>query len=291
MKNTLHTDTVLTGLIGHPIKQTYSPFIYNVAFEIKKLEYLYLPFDVPAANLTNAIKGMMALGIKGFNITIPHKVNIMQLLNNVSDEAATAGAVNTVVNDMGKLSGYNTDVHGVVKSLEKYKSNIAGQEVSVIGSGGASRAVVYTLIRHFKPGKINIINRTEQKAESLKDYFNSKIKFDSIRCFDLFSPNTENIIKDSKLIVNATSVGMFPETDDSVIQNEKLFSKEQVVFDLVYNPLKTKLLSLAAKQGAKTVNGISMLINQASKSFELWTGEVMPVEQVERSLELFLGNL
>lgn len=290
MKDTLHMNTMVIGLLGHPIKQTYSPFIYNMAFDINKLDFIYLPFDVPASNLRNAIKGIIALGIAGFNVTIPHKVNIMQLLNNVSEDAAVVGAVNTVVNDQGKLSGYNSDVYGILKSLEKYKNVLSGQEMTVLGAGGGARAVVYTLIRYFKPAKINLINRTEQKAEALKTYFSEKMKFDNFKCYELFPPNLVEILQNSKLIVNATPVGMFPESDDAIIPLEKSFHKEQIVFDLVYNPTRTKLINIAAKQGADVINGIPMLVNQASKSFELWTGETMPVESIVRSLELFIGH-
>ncbi len=290
MKNTLHMNTVLVGLIGHPIRQTYSPFIHNVAFDLKKLDYLYLPFDVPAANLGNAVKGMVALGIKGFNVTIPHKVNIIQLLNNVSDEAAGVGAVNTVVNDLGRLSGYNTDVYGILKTLDKYKSSIAGKEMTVAGAGGSARAVIYTLIKYFKPAQINIINRTDQKAEALKKYFSDKMKFEAIKCYELFPSNLVEVFQRSGLIVNATPIGMYPETDDAVISLENAFNKEQIVFDLVYNPSRTRLLSIASKQGAKVINGTEMLVNQASKAFELWTGEIMPVPDIIRSLEMMIDN-
>jgi shikimate dehydrogenase len=288
MKDTLHMNTMLVGLIGHPIKQTYSPFIHNLAFDINKLDYLYLPFDVPVSNLRNAIKGVVALGIAGFNVTIPHKINIMQLLNNVSEEADAVGAVNTVVHDLGKLSGYNTDVYGVLKSLEKYKSDLDDREVSIFGGGGGARAVIYTLIRYFRPAKINLINRTEQKAEGIKTYFSEKMKFDDFECYELLPANLVDILQNSKLIVNATSVGMYPETDDIIIPLEKSFNKDQIVFDLVYNPVKTKLLNIASKHGAQIISGIPMLVYQASKSFELWTGETMPVESIKRSLELFI---
>lgn len=290
MKDTLHMNTMLIGLLGHPIKQTYSPFIYNMAFDINKLDFIYLPFDVPPSNLRNAINGIIALGIAGFNVTIPHKVNIMQLLANVSEEAAAVGAVNTVVNDMGKLNGYNSDVYGVLKTLEKYKSIISGQEMTVLGAGGGARAVLFTLIRHFKPARINIINRTQQKAEALKTYFSEKMKFDDFKCYELFPPNLIEVLQNSKLIVNATPVGMFPESDDAIISLEKSFNKDQIVFDLVYNPTRTKFTTIASKQGATVINGIPMLVNQASKSFELWTGETMPTESIARSLELFIGH-
>ncbi len=195
----------------------------------------------------------------------------------MSDEAAGVGAVNTVVNDLGTLTGYNTDVFGVLKSLDKYKASLAGKEVTIIGAGGSARAVVYTIIKYFKPSHINIVNRTEQKAEALKKYFSEKMKFDAIKCFEIFPDNLGEVFRNSKLIVNATPVGMYPETDESAVSQPDYFTRDQVVFDLVYNPAKTKLLDIASKQGAHVINGIEMLVNQASKAFQLWTGETMPV--------------
>ena len=290
MKNTFHLDTQLIGLIGHPIKHTYSPFIHNVASQMKGLNYIYLPFDVPPANLRNALRGMVALNIKGFNVTIPHKENIIQYLNEVSEEASIVGSVNTIVNDMGKLNGFNTDVDGVLATLMPYKQDLVGQEVSVVGAGGAARAVVYTLIRYFKPKKIYIINRTEQRAEALKNYFIAKMKFNSIKTSELFPPMLVKVFSGCSLVVNTTSVGMSPENDDSITTLEDSFAKGQIVFDLVYNPPQTKLLRLAASQGAIVLDGIKMLVHQAAKSFELWTGEQVPVDELYNSLVMLVKN-
>lgn len=290
MKDLFHINTKIIGLIGHPIKHTYSPFVHNIAIELKKLNYIYLPFDVPAASLRNAVKGMNALGIKGYNVTIPHKENIIQYLNNTSEEASIVGSVNTVVNDHGKLLGYNTDVHGVLETLNPYKEDITGSQVCVVGAGGAARAVIYALIRHFKPQKIYLINRTEGRADSLKTYFSAKMKFDAFKTRELFPPDLVEIFRDSKLIINATSVGMFPENDDTITTLEDSFMKDQVVFDLVYNPPKTKLLQTAEKKGAIALSGLRMLISQAAKAFELWTGEQVPVDDLQRSLQLYLAD-
>jgi len=290
MKNLTHVNTKLLGLIGHPIKHSYSPFIHNAAFEIKKLDYIYLPFDVTKSNLKSAIKGMSILGIQGFNVTIPHKENILDMLNTISEEASIIGAVNTVVNDHGELNGYNTDVYGVTETLAPHKKDISGSVISVIGAGGATRAVLYSLIRNYKPKKIYLINRNEQKAESLKNYFSEKIKFDSIETKELFPPDLVEIFQNSKLIINATSVGMFPEVDDSVTDLGESFKKGQIVFDLVYNPIKTKFLQLAQQHGAEILDGLSMLIYQAAKSFELWTGEEMPQEQVRNSIKYYIED-
>ena len=283
MKDTFHLNTKIIGLIGHPIKQTYSPFIHNVAAQMKNLDYIYLPFDVPTANLRNAMRGMIALNIKGFNVTIPHKENIMQFLNNVSDEASIVGSINTVVNEMGKLHGYNTDVDGALATLIPYKNEINGMDICVVGAGGGARAVIYALIRYFKPKKIFIINRTEQRAEALKNYFSDKMKYTSIKTRELFPPDLVKIFKDSKLIVNATSVGMFPDSDDIITSLSDSFVKDQLVFDLVYNPPETKLLQLAASNGAIVLDGVKMLVHQAAKSFELWTGEKVPIDELQRS--------
>lgn len=288
MKNSYHLNTKLTGLLGHPIKHTFSPLIHNVAFQLKQLDYIFLPFDVPSSNLKAALKGMIALGIKGFNITIPHKENITQFMNNVSEEASIIGAVNTVVNDMGKLTGYNTDVNGIYETLLPYKDDITGNEISVVGAGGAARAVIYTLIRYFKPSVIYLINRTEQRAETLKNYFYDKMKYDSFKTRELFPPDLIDVFKNSKLIVNATSVGMFPDSDDAITNLNNSFTKDQIVFDLVYNPPQTQLLKAAAAEGAIALDGLKMLVYQAAKSFELWTGEEMPVEQVYKALQLYI---
>jgi shikimate dehydrogenase len=290
MKDSFHLNTQLLGLLGHPIKHTYSPFIHNVAVELKKLNYIYLPFDVPVSNLKNALKGMVTFGIKGFNVTIPHKENILHFLNDVSEEASIIGAVNTIVNDHGKLSGYNTDVHGIIETLNPYKESINGERVCVVGAGGAARAVIYSLLRYFKPRRIVIINRTEERAESLKNYFKDKMKYDSFKTMELFPPDMIPVFKESKLIINATPIGMFPDSDDSITSLEDSFFKDQVVFDLVYNPPQTRLLQIASKKGAVTVSGLKMLVYQAAKSFELWTGEQMPVEEIHKSLQLHITS-
>lgn len=290
MKDSFKTNTKLLGLIGHPIKHTYSPYLHNIAIEMTGVNYVFLPFDVLPTNLKNAVKGILTLGIAGVSVTIPHKENIIRYLNGLSEEASTIGAVNTIVNDLGKLQGYNTDAEGVLETLLPFKSRIAGEEVTLIGAGGASRAVIYTLIRHFKPKQINLINRTERRAEVLKEHFAAKMRYDSFQVFELFPPDLVSVFKNSSLIINATSVGMFPENDDTITTLSKSFSKDQIVFDLVYNPPKTKLLEIAEAEGAKTVDGLTMLIHQAIRSFELWTAQTLEFEKLYRALLSVIKN-
>lgn len=290
MKDSMHLKTQLVGLIGHPIKHTYSPFIHNVAFELTGLDYIYLPFNVVPVNLKSAIKGLVALGYKGFNVTIPHKVKVKEFMSKVSEEASLVGAINTVLIEDGKLFGYNTDVAGALETLYAYRKEITGNECVVIGAGGSARAVIYTLIKHFRPSRIHLVNRTEQRAETLRQFFKTKMKFDSFTVNELIPPDIKELVKSSALVVNATSVGMHPDEDDAVLTQKDIFTKDQIVFDLVYNPTQTKLLKLAQSNGARTVDGIKMLVNQAAKSFEIWTGEKMPVEQVEKALLLKLNK-
>ncbi|MFA3782149.1 shikimate dehydrogenase [Melioribacteraceae bacterium 4301-Me] len=288
--NKFNHNTKIIGVIGHPIKHSFSPLIHNLSFELSGLNYIYLPFDVPSTNLKDALKGMIALGIKGFNVTIPHKEKILSYLKEVSEEANIIGAVNTIVNEDGTLHGYNTDVNGVVESLLPFKDELANCEATVIGAGGASRSVIYALIRTFKVGKINIVNRTEQTAETLKEYFKTKMIFEHIKSFPLVPPDLVNVFSQSKLIVNTTSMGMSPEIDDAATTIPESFNKDQIVFDVVYNPIKTKLLALAETRGARTVSGLKMLIEQGAKSYELWTGEKMPVEKVYKAVVSYLNS-
>jgi len=291
VRDSFFANTELIGLIGHPIKHSYSPFIQNYALELMKLEYVYLPFDVPAENLKNAVKAVLSLGLKGLNVTLPHKEKIIKYLDELSEEASIIGAVNTIVNDHGKLMGYNTDAFGILETLLPYKEKISGSKVTVIGAGGSARAVIYTLLRHFKPEEINIINRTQQRADTLMNDFSLKMRYDSFHTFELFPPDNVETLSNSRLIINATTIGMFPEVEDTITDLEESFNEEQIVFDLIYNPTKTRFLKMAEMQGAKVVGGLKMLISQAAKSFELWTGVEMPMNEITIKLEGYISRI
>ncbi len=288
MRDSFLANTELIGLIGHPIKHSYSPFIQNFALEQMNLDYVYLPFDVPSENLKAAVNGVLALGLKGLNVTLPHKEKIIKFLDEVSEEASIIGAVNTIVNDHGKLMGYNTDAFGILETLLPFKEKISGAKATVIGAGGSARAVIYTLLRYFKPEEINIINRTQQKADTLANDFSLKMRYDLFHTFELFPPDNVGTLRDSKLIVNATTIGMYPEIEDTITDIDDSFNEDQIVFDLIYNPTKTKFLKTAEMQGAKVVGGLKMLIAQAAKSFKLWTGLDMPVEVIADSLQEYI---
>jgi shikimate dehydrogenase len=258
--------------------------MHNYAFNKLDLNYVYLPFDINPANLKEALRGMAALGITGFNVTIPHKERIVEYLDELSDGAKIVNAVNTVVNENGKLLGYNTDIDGIAKTLEAFKEKLNGKTVSLFGAGGAARAVIYTLITRFNIKEINIINRTVERAESLKDYFTSKLLFEKIKTYELIPPDLVKVLQNSTLIINTTSIGMSPEEDDTPTSIPESFNKNQIVFDVIYTPRKTKLLEIAESRNAITLNGLKMFIEQGAKAFELWTNKKMPVEKIEKIL-------
>ncbi len=280
----INHNTKVVGVIGHPIKHSLSPIMHNYAFNKLDLNYVYLPFDINPANLKEALRGMAALGITGFNVTIPHKERIVEYLDELSDGAKIVNAVNTVVNENGKLLGYNTDIDGIAKTLEAFKEKLNGKTVSLFGAGGAARAVIYTLITRFNIKEINIINRTVERAESLKDYFTSKLLFEKIKTYELIPPDLVKVLQNSTLIINTTSIGMSPEEDDTPTSIPESFNKNQIVFDVIYTPRKTKLLEIAESRNAITLNGLKMFIEQGAKAFELWTNKKMPVEKIEKIL-------
>lgn len=285
MLDLLKIKTNLIGLIGHPIKQTYSPFIHNLALKIKDLDYYYVPFDVDSVNFKKAVKGLISLNFIGFNVTIPYKTKVLPLLNHFSDESSIIGSVNTVVINEGNLHGYNTDVNGIIETLLPYKNDLIDEVYTIFGAGGSARAVIYALIKNFRPRKINLINRTEDRALNVKDIFNEKMKFDAIEVLKLAPPDLVDEVQNSKLVINTTPLGMIPEIDDAVVNSEKFFNKNQIVFDLIYNPQLTKFLSFARQSNAEIINGLNMVIYQAAKSFELWTSEKFPIDEVKSSLE------
>ena len=289
IENIDHT-TKIVGIIGHPLKHSLSPKMHNLSFHLQGLNYIYIPFDIPTSNLGDSLKAMRTLGIRGLNVTIPHKEKIIHHMDHVSEEASTVGAVNTIVNEGNQFFGYNTDIHGIIESLNPYKKQLAKSIVTVIGSGGGARAVLYSLIRHFKVDKINIINRTEERSEAIKDYFHDKMHFDNIVTHELMAKENLNVYKESQLIVNTTSLGMYPLVEDSPTNLQDSFNSSQIVFDLIYNPLKTKFLELAESMGAEVINGLKMFIVQGAKSFELWTGEIMDTSNLQEEIQKSLSQ-
>lgn len=264
--------TKMVGLFGHPVGHSQSPIMHNAAFREKQLNYAYAAFDISGENLGEAVAGIRGLGLRGVNVTIPHKVTIMPLLDEIDPLAKSIGAVNTIVNENGKLVGYNTDGSGYVRSLvEETGIDLSNQIVTMLGAGGAARAVAFTLAEQGVK-EIRIINRSREKAQRLAEGLSSRVP-----AFAIEQADAKQAIADATLLINTTSIGMYPNVDEMPINAEFLHTG-LVVSDLIYNPLETKLLAKARELGNKTHSGVGMFVNQGALAFELWTGEAAPTE-------------
>jgi len=275
----------LCCLIGNPAKHSLSPLMHNAAFEELGLNYTYLAFEVEKNSLGEAVRGLRSLGVCGFNVTIPYKVDVVEYLDELDRSATDVGAVNTVVNKDRWLTGYNTDIQGVIYALEKAGLLSPKGLAVIIGAGGAARAVVAALAK-MRCDEILLLNRTEEKATTLAREAEERY---GIHCSGL-KLTRRNLGKVEKaiLLVNATSLGMHPKVEESPIPKE-LIPEEIMVFDVVYNPLKTRFLKEAEERGAKTISGIDMLIGQGAASFKLWTGRDAPEELMRRTVLKALG--
>jgi shikimate dehydrogenase len=268
--------TRLCGVIGDPVEHTMSPVIHNAAFENMGVDYFYVPFRVKKEQLAKAIEGVRALNIRGLNVTIPHKVAVIPLLDGLDPLAEKIDAVNTIVNDEGILTGYNTDATGFLQALLEMGIKPERKNIVILGAGGASRAISFILAE--KGSNLVILNRlleldwAEELATRLSHIFTKEVE-----ALELNEENLTVVLEQADILVNATSVGMAPNIDETIVPFN-LLKPGQVVFDVVYNPIKTRLLREAKQAGAKTISGIDMLVWQGALAFEKWTGLKAPIE-------------
>jgi shikimate dehydrogenase len=271
------------GLLGHPVAQSKSPLMHNAAFRHLNLPYAYAAFDIPPEHLKEAINSLRMLNFRGANVTIPHKVAIMEYLDDISEEAKHIGAVNTLVSDKGRWIGHNTDGIGYVRSLkEETGIQLKGTKVLVLGAGGAARSIAYALLQK-EAGGCWIANRTYSRAEQLAVSLSVVGSTHALPWEDI-----SRFAGDFDLIVNTTSVGMYPSVDQMPIAAALLdqFKEEAIVSDLIYNPRQTLLLQEAAKKGIKVHGGLGMFIYQGAYAFEYWTGEKAPTETMRKAIEI-----
>ena len=268
--------TRLCGIIGDPIEHTMSPVMHNAAFERMGIDYLYVPFRVKKEQLAKAIEGVRALNIRGLNVTIPHKVAIIPFLDGLDPLAEKIDAVNTIVNDEGILTGYNTDATGFLQALLERGIEPRGENIVILGAGGASRAISFILAE--RGSNLVILNRLLELdwAEELASKI-SKIFKKEVKALELVKENLAAVLEKADILVNATSVGMTPNIDETLVPFN-LLKPSLVVFDIVYNPIKTRLLREAEQAGAKTISGVDMLVWQGALAFEKWTGLKAPIE-------------
>ncbi|MBI1935677.1 shikimate dehydrogenase, partial [Candidatus Woesearchaeota archaeon] len=269
--NSINKGTNVIGIIGEFAENSMSKYMHNPNFVKNNLNFIYVPFKVSPPELKEFMKNFRKFNFKGAAVTIPHKESIIKLIDELDDTAKQIGAANTLVNNSGKITGYNTDYYGAVHAL-KEQTEIKNKKTLVIGAGGAGRAIVYGLKK--EESGITIANRTNEKAKKLADEFEVQ--------FDNFS-NIKKLIKNNDVIINATSVGMSPKTNDSILKWQDLV-KGKIVMDIVYKPINTKLINMAKKKGCRAITGDRMLIYQAVRQFELWTKANPGFGNMEREL-------
>ena len=280
--------TELIGLMAYPIRHSSSPAMHNEAFAYLGLDYAYLAFEVDNSTLEDAIKGLRALKMVGSNVSMPNKTLVGQYLDELSPAAELCGAVNTIINDNGHLTGHITDGIGFMQSLKDNNIDVIGKKMTIVGAGGAATAIE---IQAALDGvsEIVIFNRKDEfwdRAVSTVEKINTRTSSHAV-LYDLADlDKLKEEMDDSYLFVNATGVGMKPLEGQSVVPDKSYFRPELIVVDVPYSPLETKMRSMAKEVGCKTMNGLGMMLFQGSAAFELWTGEPMPIEHMKEVLNI-----
>lgn len=269
------------GIIGDPIEHSLSPAMHNAAFDAIGLDAVYLAFRVPQHEVGDAIKGAKSLGILGLNVTIPLKEKALSFV--ATEEVATkVGAINTIEFSSGTPVGYNTDGLGSLKVLKETVGNLKGKTVLILGAGGAAKAIAYYL--DTEGAMVTIANRTKERATMLVSNLRNA------NAINLAAAELKDSIKDSDIMINTTSVGMHPNEDATLVTAD-LMHPELVVFDIVYNPIETKLLREAKKAGVKRIiDGVMMLVYQGAASFTIWTQKEPPIGVMEKAVRAALNR-
>jgi len=278
--NILSGKTKVCGIIGDPIEHSMSPVMHNAAFRELGIDYVYIPLRVAPEGLRRAIDGMRALNMRGLNVTIPHKVAVMSLLDDVDEGALKIGAVNTVVNDGAVLKGYNTDATGFLTALQNAGVEPQGKSVVILGAGGAARAISFILAEN--GAHLVILNRRLELdwAEELAGWISQHFRI-RVKALELDETNLASVLDGADILVNATSVGMSPDIGNTPLP-ARMVRPDLVVFDIVYNPVKTRLIKEAEAAGARTIGGLDMLVWQGALAFEKFTGQKAPFEVMKQ---------
>jgi len=270
-------------IIGDPIHHSLSPGMQNAAFNALGLNCTYIAFRVPTNELKESVESLRSINIAGFNVTVPHKVGIMEHLDELDATAKKAAAVNTVNNIEGIFKGYNTDIHGFIEPLRRRQVEFAGMHVLLLGAGGAARAVIAALSEESSIAKVVIANRDIEKAKEL-----SKRGSDlGLKCEVLPLDKSQDVSPESDLVVNSTTLGL--NNESSIIDHEHI-KKGSIVYDLVYRPIVTDLIENAKYAQASVVYGYEMLIEQGAKAFEIWTGIPAPRDAMKKNLLGIFGE-
>ncbi len=265
--NSITGPTLILCVIGHPIEHSMSPIMHNAAIKDLNLNYIYVSFNILPKNLRNAVKGFKALNIKGINVTLPFKQRIMKYLDEIDPLAQKIGAVNTIKNDDGFLRAKNTDGIGAKMALLEAGYDFSNKNILILGAGGAARALSFILAEN--ANKIVIVNRTEKRALKLATELKKSYGL-NFEGKNFSNKILEEEIKKADILINTIPTGMYPKINESPISSE-ILHESLIVFDVIYNPLETKLIKNAIEKGCKTLGGLDMLVNQGALAFEWWT--------------------
>jgi shikimate dehydrogenase len=281
-------DTKLISLLGYPLKQTFAPRMFNETFKKLNMDYFYFPIEVENDKLEAVVNGIRCMNYAGFNVTKPNKIKILDYLDELDGLAEKIGSVNVVAIKDGRLKGYNTDGIGFVQALlDETGMDLRWNTFFIFGAGGASRALSATLADQGAK-KLYIIDRIDQASRALVDDINSKIRVCAeFIVFD--NAPVQQLLQKSNVLVNASGVGMYPHLENTPVDKKFLF-KDLLVYDITYNPLKTRLLLDAEEVGCKTMNGIGMVINQGIKGFALMTGMPEPTEIMKAAMDKIIAG-
>ena len=268
--------TRLVGIFGYPLSHSLSPAIQQAAFDYHNIDAVYQAWQTPPEELASGVAKLREDRYLGANVTIPHKVKVMQHLDRIDRMAADIGAVNTIVKEGGELVGYNTDAYGFIKSLKDCSGlDPRGKRALLLGAGGAARAAAYALAKE-GIAHLTIANRTPSRAESLADEIKNLLP--DVQAIATAEPGLIEAAQDADLIVNATSTGMrHSESEGQTMLTTGAIPPSAVVYDMVYNPPETPLTAEARRAGATVVGGLSMLIHQGAAAFQRWTGKEAPI--------------
>lgn len=280
---TITAKTRVCGIFGHPVGHSLSPEIHNAAFTALGLPYVYVAHDVEPGCVARALDGIRVMGYRGLSVTIPHKVEAMAGVDEVDETARIIGCINTVVNEDGRLLGYNSDGRGAVNALCEADHDPRGRRVVVLGSGGAARAIAVTLAREAPPARIAILGVVDDELAQLANDVRQKGQ-SAVHAARLTDDSLAEELATAELLLHCSPIGMHPQTDKSLVP-ARLLRPGLAVFDAVYNPRRTKLICEAAAAGCATVLGLEMFLGQAYVQFELWTGQPAPRDVMRQVVE------
>ena len=264
-------------IIGDPVSHSLSPAMHNAAFKHLNLNCMYIAFRVQPHELRESIYSLRAIGISGFNVTMPHKVAIVRYMDILDVGAERAGAVNTIIMDDGKFHAYNTDIEGFITPLNKRRVKFNGLKILILGSGGACRAIVSALSTEGEISSLSIASRNKMQSEQISGLCNKIGLEHKIIPYDI----VQDVAKSSDLIINSTSIGM--NNEPSIIHGKNI-REDSIVYDIVYKPIETALIKAAKEAGAQVIYGYEMLLEQACSSFKIWTKLSPPIDVMKRAL-------